>query len=355
MIKKATSKDLMNILETSQLSISNLIDNVNNIQTELEKRLLVIKNTQEYNNNELESIKEILSNEQTNNTINKTIVISKAEIMSGIYDKYGNTVHASFLKTPYDIFNFGSVTGKIFKNNVNIKINDIIKEEYSNMLKDDSIKDKSVFFEEYDEPNIKLEIEINPSDLLGATSFNTIDFLPFLSGSFNIEQIDIYTMQDYQTKATLPSLTITNKMNNIGMSRLLLDKTRDLWKISFNIHVNFKNSNNKYPFGLKHLYFLKADLNPNSNIIFKVKQDNYIDWISEDIVIHDQNGRYETTCTDQNIKLYMSYVSGVLSYEIDTSKGLSQNPLNRNIKEFYVSMPVLKSINSIKFAEIKNR
>lgn len=355
MIKKVTSKDLMDILEKSQQSITNLTDNVNIIQSEMEKRLLVIKNIQEYNNNELESIKEILSNDQISDMINKTIVISKSEIISGIYDKYGNTVHASFLKTPYDIFNFGSVAGKIFKNNVNVKVNETIKNEYANMLKDDSIEDKSVFFEEFDNPNIKIEIEINPSDLLGATSFNVIDFLPFLSGSFNIEQIDIYTMQDYQTKATLPSLTITNKINEVGMNRLLLDKTKDLWKISFNIHINFRNSSNKYPFGLKHLYFLKADLNPNSNIVFKVKQDNYIDWISEDIIIHDQNGRYETTCTDQKIKLYMSCVSGVLSYEIDTSRGLSQNPLNRNIKEFYVSMPVLKSINSIKFKEIKNR
>lgn len=45
-------------------------------------------------------------------------------------------------------------------------MNDTIKEEYTNMLMDDSITGKSVTFEEFDEPNITIEIEINPSDLL---------------------------------------------------------------------------------------------------------------------------------------------------------------------------------------------
>ena len=51
-------------------------------------------------------------------------------------------------------FNFGTITGKIFKNNANVKMNDTIKEEYTNMLMDDSITGKSVTFEEFDEPNI---------------------------------------------------------------------------------------------------------------------------------------------------------------------------------------------------------
>lgn len=356
MIKKTTSTDLMNILEESQQSFSDLETNINNLQKELERKIVIVKNIQEYNNSELLNIKEILLNNKLNNDIDNTIVLSNTQIESGIYDVYGTTVHSAFLKTPYDIFNFGSVTGKIFKDNANVKINNIVKEEYTNILMSDENINKQFVFEEYDTPDVKIEIEINPEDLLGSTGFNAIEFLPFIPGSFSINKIEIYTMQDYQNNnTTIPSFTMTNNLQNIGANRLLMDKTRDLWKIVFNIYVNYKNLNGMYPFGLKHLYFLKGNFNPNSNVIFKVTKDNYIDTISEDIIMHDQNGKYETTCTEQGIKLYMSYMSGVLDYKIETSQGLTQNPINRNIKEFYVSMPILKSINSITFKSITTR
>ena len=182
------------------------------------------------------------------------------------------------------------------------------------MLMHDSIVGKSISFEEFDTPDITIEIEINPSDLLGATNFNIIEILPYIPGSFDITGIKVFTMQDYRTNnTTVASLTIMNTISDVGASRIMIDQTRELWKIILNVHVNFSNSNNKYPFGLKHIYFLKGDYNPNSNIVFKVTKNKYIDWISEDIIIHDQNGKYESTCSEQNIKLYMEYNDGVPS------------------------------------------
>lgn len=355
MIQKMSSKDIMDLLEESQNSIKDIELNVNDMKSELEKRLSIIKNVQEYTQESIIDIKELLS-DGLNDSVENIILLSQQENAEGLYDKYGSIIHPAFIKTPTNVFNFGTITGKIFKNNANVKINDTIKEEYTNMLMDDSITGKSVTFEEFDEPNITIEIEINPSDLLGATDFNIIELLPYIPGSFDITGIKIFTMQDYQTNnPDVASLTIVNTIEEVGASRIMIDKTRELWKFILDVHINFQNSNGKYPFGLKHLYFLKGDYNTESNIIFKVIKDKYIDWISEDIIIHDQNGRYETTCNEQNIKLYAEYNNGVFSFEIATSKGLTQNPIPRNIKEFWVSMPIIRSINSIKFKEISTR
>lgn len=351
MIKKATSKDLMDILENTQSSVSEIKNNIDTIQKEIENRLTVIKNIQEYNNTELYSIEESF-NKMSND--NNTIVLKRIDLY-GTYDVYGNAIHPSFLKTPIDIFNLNSITGKIFKNNMNVTINNITKLEYTNMLKHDSIADKRIVFNEYESPDISIEIEINPNDLLGSTKFNTIEILPYISGSFDINSIEIYTIQDHYINSESPSIVIANTIQSVGSSRFLLEDTIDLWKIKFNIHINYINASNLYPFGFKHIYFLNGNYNPNSNIIFKVTKDKYIDWISEDIIVHSQNGRYESTCTDENIKLYMNYTSGVLSYEISTSKGLTQNLLNRNVKEFWVSLPIDKSIYSITFKEISKR
>lgn len=353
MIQKITSKDIMDLLEKSKTSIDKIESNVSSIQTELEKRLSVVKNIQEYTNKNLFDIKETLSSGTIGSEAENIVLLSQQNEAYGLYDSYGSVIHPAFIKTPIDIFNFGSITGKIFKNNAIVTINDVTKESYTNMLMHDSIVGKSISFEEFDTPDITIEIEINPSDLLGATNFNIIEILPYIPGSFDITDIKVFTMQDYRTNnTTVASLTIMNTISDVGASRIMIDQTRELWKIILNVHVNFSNSNNKYPFGLKHIYFLKGDYNPNSNIVFKVTKNKYIDWISEDIIIHDQNGKYESTCSEQNIKLYMEYNDGVPSFEIATSLGLTQNPIPRNIKSFWVCMPIIRSINSIRFKEI---
>lgn len=353
MIVQKTSTDLMNLLESSQQDITDMRTQINTIESELTKRLQIVKNIQEYSAREMTDLKEMFSN-KIDKAVDNVIIFSKMEL-EGTYDTYGHWIQPSFLKTPTDIFNFGSVTGKIFKNNANVRINDYVKPEYNNMLMNDSIEGKSVAFEEFDTPNIELEITINPSDLLGATSFNAIEIMPYIPGSFNIMNMKIFTMQNYKNSADTPDLEITNEITEVGNSRILLDKTRDLYKFIMQIHINFRNNDGRYPFGLKHLYFLNGDLNPDSNIIFKVKRNNYIQYIGDDIILHDQNGKYDTTCTDEDIKLYMGYDAGVLSLEIATSKGLKQNPVPRNIKEFWVSMPVKRSLYSFTFKNLTLR
>ena len=128
-----------------------------------------------------------------------------------------------------------------------------------------------------------------------------------------------------------------------------------MYACEIDIRVNFQNAAGKYPFGLKHLYFLNCNYNPNSYMVFYVDRNRYIDWVSDDIVIRDQDGLRLTTCTNEGIELYMEYNDGKLSSEITPSKGLNQNTIARNIYGFYVKVPIKKGTISLKFNEISER
>ena len=354
MIQKINSKEIMDVLQKSQDSIKDIENNVATAKLELNKRLEVIKNEQEYSAQELANIKNMLA-DGARKSIDNKIVLVKSDIVSGAYEKFGCSIHPAFIKTPTNIFNFDTVAGAIFKDNANVKINDTVKESYKSILMHDSIVGKSVAFEEFDSPELTLEVAVNPDDLLGSTDFNIIEIMPFLPGSFSIERIQVFTMQDYKTNSMLPATEIINTIDDVGISRIMIDKTRTLYRCVFDIKLNFRNANGKYPFGLKHLYFLKGSYDPDSKIIVKKTTDNFIDWISEDITVVDQSGKIETTCTEEKVKLFMSYSGDVPSFEIATSKGLTQNSIARNIKEFFIQIPLVRSINSLRFKTIAER
>lgn len=61
MIQKMSSKDIMDLLEESQNSIKDIELNVNDMKSELEKRLSIIENVQEYTQESIIDIKELLS------------------------------------------------------------------------------------------------------------------------------------------------------------------------------------------------------------------------------------------------------------------------------------------------------
>lgn len=353
MIPKMSSKDLMDLLEQSQKSIKDIRDEIGNVRDRLDQKTAVISNAQEYAMNELLNINEALKAAQSNTG---DIIVFGNENMSGAYSRFGTTIHPAFTKEPHDIFNLSSVTGKIFKNNMIVKINDIAKEEYKNMLMHDSITDKGITFEEFDSSKLKLEILVNRDALMGGTEFNIIEFMPFIPGSFTIKDIMLYTMADALVESQKgPSFGFYRDIPAVGNCRFMLDQNRTLYRIVMDIELNFRNSNGKYPFGLKHLYFLKGNYNPNSNIVVKISRRDYIDWVSDEITLHDQNGISSSTLKEEGIKLYMNYTGGALSYEIEPSHGLSHNVIPRNIKDIFVSIPVKKSMISIRFKEIALR
>jgi hypothetical protein len=343
---KLTSKDLMDKLDESNKRIDTLASNINIMKTEIERRMLVFQNQFEFNAQQLHELNHT-EQEQNNYT---SVFLKQATIAAGDFESYGLSVYPSLVKTPVNIFNFSSITGSIFKNNAQVTINDKHDSLFNNILVEDSIQNKETVFAEFDNPNIKLTVTIDPNELLGSPAFNTIDILPYLPGSYTINQIDIYTMQDYQAqRLDEPTKSIKKDIINSGTSKIILDESYYIYKVTFDITINFQNANGKYPFGLHHLYFLRSSYSTNSYIIAKIEKENFITRIDEDIIVYDQYGKHTSNCTNENIEFYMNYVEGELSYQIDTSKGLTQYTIPKNINSIYAKIPIKRSMTMIKF------
>lgn len=343
---KLTSKDLMDKLDESNQRIDIIASNINIMKTEIERRMLVFQNQFEFNTQQLTE----LQNSEQETTNLTSVFLKNADIVNGDYEAYGLSIYPSLVKTPVNIFNFSSITGAIYKNNGHVSINDKSSTLFNNILIDDSINNKETVFAEYDTPNIKLSVTIDPNELLGSPAFNTIDILPYLPGSYTINQIDIYTMQDYQAqRLDTPTKSITKNIMNSGTIKIVLNESYYIYKVDFDITINFQNANGKYPFGLHHLYFLRSSYSTNSYVIVKLEKENFITRIDEDIIVYDQYGKHISNCTNENIEFYMNYVEGELSYQIDTSKGLTQYTIPKNINSIYAKIPINRSISIIKF------
>ena len=354
MIPKMNSKELNEVLSTSQTSISKIESDMNLVKRDLTNKLEVIKNEQEYAMQELLNISELL-NGATSKDLKNRIVYARQASLAGVYDIYGSTVHPKFVRDPNNIFNFVTSMGPVFKNNANVRINDAISDKHRAILMHDSIEGKLVAFDEYDTANIKVEVEVNVGDMLGDTNFNMIEIAPYLPGSFTINSIDVYKVQSYLTQSTLPDYSILFPIDKVGACRIMMDQKYSLYKFVMNVTVNYKNRNGKYPFGLRHLYFYNAEFDPNSHVIAKIEKSKLIDWVSEDVVVRDQMGLRVSTCTSQGVKLFMAYDGNLLQYEIATSKGLAENIIARNTKELYVKKLLANCVISLEFNTISSR
>ena len=353
MQKKLNSKQIMDTMQAAQDSITQIDKDINYMKSGLAKRLELIRNVQSFNSLQAMLLKESANGGEASNGRTK-FLLAKANVVNGIYDTYGLTVHPKFVKEPINIFNIESAAGYIYKNNAKVYVDNVQREDLNDMLIEDSVAEKGIAFTQFDHPDILLEIRLDEKDILGSTDFNIIEFLPYIPGSFTVKAISVYTTQSHLDNKIAPDFFISHDLNDFGASRIMIDQTRTLYRCVLAIHLNYKNEDGMYPFGMKHLYFLKGDYNQKSNIIFKASHGRYIDTIGENVRVLDQNGEYDSTCAAEGIKLYMDYDGYIPRYEIATSQGLIENPLTKNIKEFYVSMPVDRSITSIEFTDIKS-
>ena len=349
MIPKLSSKAVMDILEKSQDDIERMEGEVSTMRSELDRRLLVISNQLEYSMDSIEKAKAAKS--ATHDASSAAVMLCDA-LEGGVYNQFGLSLAPPPISTPSNVFNLMTSTGPIFKNNAQVFVNEKVQPGYTDMLMHDAINGKHAVFEEFDDRYITLEVRVNPNDLLGATSFNTIELLPFLPGSFDITKIRFYTMQDYKTQADTPSYYNDTVMSGVGADKIVFPENRNLYRCLIDIRLNYRNTAGKYPFGLKHLYFLMGNYNPNSSVTIKVKADNYIDLIGDDIILIGQDGAVETGCDAAGILLYLDNNNGVVDGKIETSKGLLHHPLARNVKEFYAVIPLKKALSAIKFKNI---
>ena len=366
-IKKTTSKQLMDVLQESEDTITELTANVASMKLTLDKRLQIMKNIQEYVMKEQGIVKELVS-KGVQKDVNNRIVFAQSNIVDGHYELFGTTIQPQFLKSPTNVFNFETATGAVFKDNCSVTLNDVSNPDYRAMLMHDSIPDQGMAFDEFDSPIVDLSVKVNPEQLLGATSFNTIELVPYLPGSFDILSIEIYSMQDRMLDNSQPTSQINTQLMSVGDCRIMTDRRYNLYECRIRFRLNFKNSSGKYPFGIKHIYFLDAEYNPQSYAVVKLTQNKFLDLIGDDISLKttgkfirsiddkikviDQTGEVETTCKDERIKLYMDYEDGALAYPIMTSKGFQENELARDIREMYVCVPLVRSTVSLTFKRI---
>lgn len=353
MIQQMSSKALMEVLDKAESGVEELRNNVNTMRSELDRQLSVFRNAMEFASQSIVRFDEsLIQDEAKSNTV---YLLADQDKVAGSYDTYGLTVHPHTTPNSNSVFNFMTATGPVYKDNANISINSEISPVFSNMLMHDAIKNKSTAFDELLEDEFTLKVTVNANDLLSSTACNTIEILPLIPGSFDITAIRVYTMQDHRTQSTIPSINMETTFPSVGASKILLGKTVELYSCEMDIKVRFQNAAGKFPFGIKHLYFLNSSYNADSYMVFKVKRNHYVDWISDDITIHDQNGIRNTTCSEEGIQLFMNYVDGNLETEITPSKGLIQDTLPRNVYDFYVRIPITKGIVSLKFKTIAER
>lgn len=353
MQKKLNSKQMMDTMQSAQDSISKIDKDISYMKSGLANRLELIRNIQSFNSMQVSLLKASANGGEASSGRTK-FLLAKADTMDGLYDTYGLTVHPKFIKEPTNIFNISSSAGYVYKNNANVYINSTQRQDFNDMLVEDSIAEKGIAFGCFEQDRVLLEVRVDEKDELGSTDFNIIEFLPYIPGSFTIDAISVYTMQSHRSGKVAPDFFILHDLKDFSAGRIMIDQTRTLYRCVFSIKLNYKNEDGLYPFGMKHLYFLKGDYNQKSSIIFKADHGRYINTIGENIRVVDQNGEYDSTCAQEGIKLYMNFDGFAPSYEIATSQGLLENPLTKNIKEFYVSMPVDRSITSIEFTDIKS-
>ena len=356
-IRKLSSKDLNEVLHNAEASITKMQEEVEIIKADTAEKMNVLKNEQEYAISELQKLSIILQDSSDHNKvrgINNKAVLATGENLLGTYDTFGSTVHRKFIRQPVNVFNLITTNGPMFRDNVDVKINGEKRERYKHMLMHTASSGKGISFEEFNSPYLTLEIEIDAGNLLGDTHFNVIEIDPFLAGSFNIKEMNVYELHRDPTKEE-PECSAKN-LRRIGPSRFIMDRKYELLKIEMKIELLFKNGSGKFPFGIKHLYFLNADFVPDSFIIAKINKNNFIETISEKIFIKDQFGKRETTTHDEDIKLYLSVTNGILEYELEPSNHQMSNIIARNTREFYVHIPLQNSaIVSVEFDEIITR
>lgn len=361
MIKKMSSHDFNNILKDTNKKIEDMTDSIYNIKNNIDKKLLIINHENEYLNYTMNNMMLKQKEEIQGYSENAPTLVLLANNHNGLFETYSNIVHAYFKKSPINVFNLKSVNNpkSYFRDEVLVSINDIYTDYYKNILIADDNSNKQIFFEEYEskkeilknkisEPiistdnQITLSIEVDKKKIIGISKFNMIEIDPYLYKSFDIDSINIYG-DDY----TNPIYT-SNKLESVGKTRIILDKKYDFKKVDFKITPKYsiiKDSMEVIPFGLKHIYFFEADFRNDSYLIVEYQSNRFIDYIENIIDVINPFNTYESSLTEQGIKIFLENNNGVLENEQEPSKNVKKH-IARNLKKIYFKVPIGNNIEN---------
>lgn len=318
----------------------------------MSKKLMVVNYTNEFINKKMSLLNMgILNVEDYYN--NKLVVFDKG--VSGMYNQYGYMIHPKFKSEPIDIFNLKLTNGSsMFKNSLictytdeNGRVHENKGQEYINLLVDDSSEQKEILFEKSTSQSISISYEINPDNKvsLGTMRFNVIEIDPYISGAYNIEQINIYTMNtDTAAVNALPTIEIKN-IEAIGKTRIILDEKVRFSKVEFKFYNTFESDLSGlkiYPFGLKHIHFFEANFLEDSCAIVPIYANDYFEYIYDDIVLYTTNGIKESTVENYDIEFYTDYDNNTLTGRIYASSEAQAYRIAKNTKVIYAKIPLLQ-------------
>ena len=153
-------------------------------------------------------------------------------------------------------------------------------------MKSDSLQDKEIIFDELNTDTITISYELDNSLALGTSRFNVIEIDPYIKGAYSLTSLECYSLDTSGNLSSTPITTVQG-FNNIGKTRIILDKKIKFSKVVMTFKINFSTEVNNisvYPFGLKHIYFMEADfLADTSFVIVPIIADDYIEYIYNDI------------------------------------------------------------------------
>ena len=347
MIEKLNSLEMMDKFNNALSDIQNLNNDLDDVKNKMETKLAILNTANMYSSQLLQNL-----NVADDKTLKNRIIFnySPDKIRGGQYSSYGLTYHASPVKMPVNIFNLLTETGPIYKDNAIVEFytdeeDKDYRYQYSNILKHESDVTKEDVFKTFDSDTITMVVQVNAGNLSGGTAFNMIEFCPYLPGSFNIEEIRLYTIDQYYTQdMEVPARTISNPLEDVGCIRYSLGDKYQLYRIEFDIKINYQF--NGYPFGLRHLYFLETDADTeNDYMVVEVDMKDYIESVGEDIKIIKPDSDLDTTASNYGVEYYLFYDNGALQTPLN-------NPIARNITSFFAKIPLKEPIIGIEFKNI---
>lgn len=343
------SNELNEKMIKADQDIADIKDRINLIQSDIIKKMLLIRNEQQYTNELSYEILDLVNSSQYDAQRSK-LVFTDIRNMHGKFEKYGTTIHPEFIRTPKNLFNVITSGGPLFRGNVSVFVNDTISSDAKHVLMHDDYNGKGIYFEEFDSDTVNMYIEIDRTNILGDTHFNVIEIDPFLAGSFDITKIQIQEM--YSPDMILLN---TDDLIRVGRSRIILKRKYELQSISITFKLRFKNNIEKYPFGIQSLQFLNADFKTDSYIIAPIIKNEYIEFVGNEVTIRTIDGKIRTTMQEKGITMYFDYDGEILKNEIELSEDDIVYPFSRNAKFVYAHIPVDTSLFSIEFNQIKTR
>ena len=297
-IKKMDSQAFNDLLDQTQDKILTMNSNISDIKDDMTTKLKVIDYEINYLNKSVSALSTAAAQD------GEYILLDNNN--HGLYSTYCNNVHPYFKVDPINIFNVKPINSSdiFYKDEANVSINGVQNDYYNNILKDDTVSSKSIFFEEYakvstittdtsgasylgGDNTITLSVLIDQQKAYGINKFNIIEIDPYLMGSFNITSINVYT-----SNTSTPAKTVS-AINSVGKTRIILDQKYLFYKVDFIIEPQYSVINNGseiIPFGLKHLYFYEADFRNDSYIDLTYESDSYLDYVNNKVDIYTPTG-----------------------------------------------------------------